>query len=79
MSKNNNELIIAEMQAAIEQLEFKLAFQEDSIEQLNKIVINQQYTVDKQAQLITGLVDKFKSIQASNTEQNQDNELPPHY
>jgi SlyX protein len=70
--------------ASIEQLEFKVAFQEDSIEQLNNIIIKQQDTVDRQGQLIQALMDKLKTIQSDTTENNhgetnQGHELPPHY
>jgi SlyX protein len=65
--------------ASIEQLEFKVAFQEDSIEQLNSIIIKQQDTVDRQGQLIQALMDKLKTMQSGNAETNQEHELPPHY
>lgn len=70
---------IEQMKATIEVLEFKMAYQEDNFEQLNEIVINQQYKIDQQAQLLKGLVDKIKTIPISNSEAEQDNDLPPHY
>jgi SlyX protein len=76
---DNNEKIIEKMQAAIEQLEFKVAYQEDNAEQLNDIVTNQQFAIDRQTQLIKGLVDKVKTMQVSNAEPDQGNDLPPHY
>ena len=76
---NEQKQILVEMQASIEQLEFKVAFQEDSIEQLNTMIIQQQDTVDRQGQLIQGLMDKLKTLQAGSSETNQEHELPPHY
>lgn len=70
---------IEKMKAAIEQLEFKVAYQEDHLEQLNDIVTNQQFTIDRQVHLLKGLVDKIKTIQTTSSEPDQDNDLPPHY
>ncbi len=70
---------IEQMKAAIEQLEFKIAYQEDNFEQLNEIVTNQQYTIDRQTLLLTGLVDKIKTIQVADTDTEQGDDLPPHY
>jgi SlyX protein len=76
---DHNEKTIEQMKVAIEQLEFKIAYQEDSVEQLNDIVTNQQFAIDRQTQLLKGLVDKIKTIQVSNSEPDQGNDLPPHY
>ncbi|MFT4732741.1 MAG: SlyX protein [Gammaproteobacteria bacterium] len=70
---------IEQMKAAIEQLEFKIAYQEDNFEQLNEIVTNQQYTIDRQTHLLTGLVDKIKTMQVADTDTEQGDDLPPHY
>ena len=70
---------IEQMKAAIEQLEFKIAYQEDNFEQLNQIVTNQQFTIDRQTHLLTGLVDKIKTMQVADTDTEQGNDLPPHY
>ncbi len=76
---DHNEKTIEQMKVAIEQLEFKIAYQEDSVEQLNDIVTNQQFAIDRQTQLLKGLVDKIKTIQVNNSEPDQGNDLPPHY
>lgn len=70
---------IEQMKAAIEQLEFKVAYQEDNFEQLNEIVTTQQYTIDRQMHLIKGLVDKIKVIQVASADPDQSDDLPPHY
>jgi SlyX protein len=70
---------IEQMKAAIEQLEFKIAYQEDNFEQLNQIVTNQQFTIDRQTHLLTGLVDKIKTMQVADTDAEQGDDLPPHY
>ncbi|GAC27305.1 SlyX family protein [Brumicola pallidula] len=67
------------MKAAIEQFEFQIAYQEDNFEQINEIVTNQQYTIDRQTHLLTGLVDKIKTMQVADTHTEQGDDLPPHY
>ncbi|MFT6085538.1 MAG: SlyX protein [Glaciecola sp.] len=76
---NTAEDSIEQMKAAIEKLEFKIAYQEDNFEQLNEIVTNQQYTIDRQTHLLTGLVDKIKTMQVADTDTEQGDDLPPHY
>ena len=70
---------IEQMKAAIEQLEFKIAYQEDNFDQLNEIVTSQQYMLDRQAHLLKGLVDKIKTMQVADTDTDQGDDLPPHY
>ena len=70
---------IEQMRAAIEQLEFKIAYQEDNFDQLNEIVTNQQYMLDRQAHLLKGLVDKIKTMQVADSDTDQGDDLPPHY
>jgi SlyX protein len=70
---------IEQMKAAIEQLEFKVAYQEDNFDQLNEIVTNQQYVIDRQTQMLKGLIDKVKTIQVSSADNDQGDDLPPHY
>lgn len=70
---------IEQMKAAIEQLEFKIAYQEDNFDQLNEIVTSQQYMLDRQAHLLKGLVDKIKTMQVADSDTDQGDDLPPHY
>lgn len=78
-AKNSADDTIERMKAAIEQLEFKIAYQEDNFDQLNEIVTSQQYMLDRQAHLLKGLVDKIKTMQVADSETEQGNDLPPHY
>jgi len=70
---------IEQMKAAIEQLEFKVAYQEDNFDQLNEIVTNQQYMLDRQTHLLKSLVDKIKTMQVADSDTVQGDDLPPHY
>jgi SlyX protein len=78
-ANNTADDIIEQMKAAIEQLEFKIAYQEDNFDQLNEIVTSQQYMLDRQAHLLKGLVDKIKTMQVADSETDQGDDLPPHY
>jgi SlyX protein len=70
---------IEQMKVAIEQLEFKVAYQEDNFEQMNEIITNQQFTIDRQAHLLKGVVDKIKTMQVADSDTEQGDDLPPHY
>lgn len=78
-AKNTADDTIEQMKVAIEQLEFKIAYQEDNFDQLNEIVTSQQYMLDRQAHLLKGLVDKIKTMQVADSETDPGNDLPPHY
>jgi len=62
------------------ELETKLAFQEDTIQELNKIIYQQQLQLDKMAQSIDQLRSRIKS-ETSAVAINTDpaDEVPPHY
>lgn len=78
-ANNTADDAIEQMKTAIEQLEFKIAYQEDNFEQLNEIVTSQQYMLDRQAHLLKGLVDKIKTMQVADSDTDQGDDLPPHY
>jgi SlyX protein len=78
-ANNTADDTIEQMKAAIEQLEFKIAYQEDNFDQLNEIVTSQQYMLDRQAHLLKGLVDKIKTMQVADSDTDQGDDLPPHY
>jgi SlyX protein len=67
-----------DMQQEIEQLQFKVAFQEDAIEQLSQQLANQQQQMDKMAFQLKHVIDKLKQVQVS-TVSGDGNEPPPHY
>ena len=63
----------------IEQLEFKIAFQEDTIDQLNKIVTQQQLSIDKLEQQQAIIIERLKGLQNGSSNINSGEETPPHY
>lgn len=61
------------------ELEMKLTFQEDTIEQLNLVIIDQQKSLDRLNQKLLRLDSKIdNSIKDHNGATNQ-HEIPPHY
>ena len=66
------------MQQDIEQLQIKVAFQEDVIEQLSQQLANQQQQMDKMAFQLKHVIDKLKQVQVSAVS-GDGNEPPPHY
>ena len=75
MSSNH----IAKLEQRVEDLESKLAFQEDVIEQLNQEITSlslQQQTMTRQIVL---LAEKFKSQKGSIIASESEETPPPHY
>lgn len=77
MSKQTTEQ--TSFEAALESLEIKLAFQEDTVEKLNQIVIEQQDKINILEHLLGKMADKINSLPSSGQETNDEVELPPHY
>lgn len=69
-----------DIQENLIEIETKLAFQEETIEQLNDVIIAQQKTIDKlQRQLVQLNTKVEEESQHWNTDQNPIDETPPHY
>jgi SlyX protein len=75
----NNELSATELQAQIEALEVKIAYQEDTIDSLNQTVIKQADKLESLELVLKQLVDKLKTANANDQGINDGLELPPHY
>jgi SlyX protein len=67
------------MQQDIEMLQVKLAYQEDTIEQLNQIVTQQQGQIQQLEKLTRSMLEKLKTLQSQESAINDGVELPPHY
>ena len=68
-----------QVQADIEQLQTKVAFQEDTIETLNQALADQQLQIDKLVFQMQHVVDKLKQVQPSNIANASEETPPPHY
>jgi|GEM_PF-222208 SlyX protein len=78
--------LVAQLQKNIEtlenqmvDLETKVAFQDDTIEQLNEALSNQQLTMDQLSFKVDHMMDKMKSIEPSNIAKPEEETPPPHY
>ena len=63
----------------IEQLQMKMAFQEDTIESLNQALILQQKQIDDLQFHLKQLVSKMSAIEPSNMASEKEELPPPHY
>ena len=68
-----------QVEADIEQLQMKVAFQEDAIESLNNALIDQQAQLDEMQFKIEHLLTQLKSIDHSSGRSEGQEAPPPHY
>ena len=66
------------MNDIIEDLQTRLVFQEDSIDQLNKTVARQDQAIELLQQQVQHLYGQFKQLSEQQAESSQ-TEIPPHY
>ena len=62
-----------------EKIETKIAYQEDMIEELNKVIYQQQQKLDQLESICTSLVQNIQSLATAGGEGRMVNERPPHY
>ncbi len=67
------------MQNAIDDLQMKLAFQEDLLEQLNQVVTEQQQQITKLELALETMKVQVNTMQTASQESGSQHELPPHY
>ncbi|KGQ43468.1 SlyX family protein [Gallibacterium anatis] len=65
--------------ARMDELETKVTFQENTIEQLNQALIEQQFIIDKMQLQLRYLAQKLKDVQPSNIATQAEETPPPHY
>ncbi|WP_108649296.1 SlyX family protein [Dongshaea marina] len=70
---------ITQLEQRIEQLETQLAFQEDSLQQLNQELHTQQQETEKLKIQMQYLVNKMKETQVSQIASQSEETPPPHY
>ena len=66
------------MESRITELEIKISYAEDMVDELNRIVFRQQQQIDLLAKEIRALREQAQSAQ-SHEQGNLRDELPPHY
>ena len=67
------------MQDAIDDLQMKLSFQEDLLEQLNQVVTGQQKQISNLELALETMKVQVNTMQTSNDGTQSQHELPPHY
>ncbi|MCQ1056822.1 SlyX family protein [Photobacterium sp. ZSDE20] len=70
---------IEQLQARIDELEMKQAFQEQTIEELNQALTEQQFLIDKMQAQLKFMVGKVKGMEPSNMASESEETPPPHY
>lgn len=80
MPKNKQEdKNLKEMEDRIIELETKLSYQEDLLQELNSHVITQQSQIDKLNQLCDLLKERINEVVSSLPDTTPGDEAPPHY
>lgn len=73
----NEETNIAER---LDELEYRLAFQEDTISQLNEVIARQDGDVSQLKRQVTALIKKLSEFEQNGPDKPlQTDERPPHY
>jgi len=67
------------MQDSIDDLQMKLAFQEDLLDQLNQVVTDQQKQITNLELALETMKVQVNTMQTATQEPGQQHELPPHY
>ncbi|MDG6897465.1 SlyX protein [Actinobacillus delphinicola] len=67
------------LEIRVTELETKIAFQEKTIEELNDVMVQQQFMLDKMQRQLRHLADKLKGVQSSNIASLAEETPPPHY
>jgi len=60
-------------------IEIKLSHQEEAVEELNKVVCQQQKQIDHLEAICAALIRHVKELSDGAAEQQTSNEPPPHY
>ena len=63
----------------IAELEMKIAFQEQLLDELNQALVQQQFDMDKIQLQLRYLASKLKDMQPSNIASQTEETPPPHY
>ena len=64
---------------AILELQTKLSFQEDLLENLNQVIIDQQGQISKLERTVASMMGLMDSMQSTMQDNGPQQELPPHY
>jgi SlyX protein len=68
-----------QLQSRIDDLEYKVAFQEETIDTLNNALSEQQLQLSKMQEQMQFIVGKLRSMSSSNMADESEETPPPHY
>ena len=68
-----------ELVQQLEHLEMRIAFQDDTIEQLNQVVTSQQQQIDKLHRQLELLIKRMKEVTITPVASQSEETPPPHY
>ena len=60
-------------------IETRIAYQENTIQQLNDVVTKQQKQISHLEELVETLIERYQSLQSSQIDVGNLDEKPPHY
>ncbi|MBN4081963.1 SlyX family protein [Beggiatoa alba] len=60
-------------------IETRISYQEDTLQQLNDVVINQQRRISQLEDLIKSLAERYQNLQTTGQTLDMSDEKPPHY
>lgn len=63
----------------IVELEIKVAYQEDLLQDLNRIVIDQQAQIDRLDKMSKLLLEHIRTLQTHSSVDDEGIQIPPHY
>lgn len=66
------------MEDRLVDLETRLAFQEQTLEKLNEVIVDQERRLDVLSKRLQAAEERLRAIPVSNVERSED-EPPPHY
>jgi SlyX protein len=69
----------SKLEARIDELESKLAFQEDTLQQLNEVIAKQDLSLRTLEHQLKLIADKYRSLQSNQIASEAEETPPPHY
>ena len=70
---------LEKMEQRLAELEMKLTFQDNLLEELNQALVEQQFIIDKMQLQLRYVAEKLKDMQPSNIASRAEETPPPHY
>lgn len=71
--------IMENNEEAILELQTKLSFQEDLLENLNQVITDQQGQIAKLERTVASMIGQMDSMQSTMQDNGPQQEVPPHY